>query len=223
MSQSDRVWMLMVSLSHQPHPMEPACHRGVAPPLRPDIAMSFLVYLLVLLVAAGSVLFGFDWLQSPLPAATPIRQPVPVASAPAKSTKPATAATDRNAKQLDAKLSPVYPARPVVPQATEASAATVATENRERRKCDIDACARAYYTFSPFDCTYQPSNGPRRLCMKGNPPKPSEESASAATEATQARAEAACNIAACERAYSSFNASDCTYRPYNGPRRLCTK
>ncbi len=189
--------------------------------------MSFLVYFLVLLVAAGSVLFGFDWLQSPLPAAPPIRQAAPVASAPAKSAKPDTSAADRNAtqnvKQSDAKLSPVYPARPVVPQSAEANVANAAMESRARAKCDIDACARAYYSFTPVDCTYQPSNGPRRLCMKGNPPKPAAQSASAATEATQARAEAACNIAACARAYTSFNASDCTYQPYDGRRRLCTK
>jgi hypothetical protein len=219
---------LMVSLSHLPYPMEPACCRGVAPPLRPDSAMSFVVYFLVLLVAAGSVLFGFDWLQSPLPT-TSMRQKVPVAIATAKSTpakkstKPDAAAADRNTKQLDAKLSPVYPAHPVAPQTGEVSAANMTTEARPRPRCDIDACARAYYTFRPFDCTYQPSNGPRRLCTRGNPPKPAAESASAVNEATQARAEATCNIAACERAYASFSASDCTYQPYNGPRRLCTK
>jgi hypothetical protein len=33
-------------------------------------------------------------------------------------------------------------------------------------KCNIDACKEAYFTFNPADCTYQPSNGPRRLCTK---------------------------------------------------------
>ncbi|MGH6727782.1 MAG: BA14K family protein [Pseudolabrys sp.] len=27
----------------------------------------------------------------------------------------------------------------------------------------------------------------------------------------------------CAEAYSSFNPSDCTYQPLDGPRRLCTK
>jgi hypothetical protein len=33
----------------------------------------------------------------------------------------------------------------------------------------------------------------------------------------------ACNVAACERAYSSFDPADCTYQPYDGPRRFCAK
>jgi hypothetical protein len=32
--------------------------------------------------------------------------------------------------------------------------------------CDINACADAYTTFNPVDCTYQPSDGPRRICSK---------------------------------------------------------
>lgn len=32
-----------------------------------------------------------------------------------------------------------------------------------------------------------------------------------------------CDIAACQRAYRSFRAADCTYKPYQGPRRLCTR
>ena len=33
-----------------------------------------------------------------------------------------------------------------------------------------------------------------------------------------------CNISVCARFYSSFNASTCTYQPYDGgPRRLCER
>jgi len=32
-----------------------------------------------------------------------------------------------------------------------------------------------------------------------------------------------CNVDACEAAYRSFRASDCTYQPTRGERRLCTK
>jgi membrane peptidoglycan carboxypeptidase len=32
-----------------------------------------------------------------------------------------------------------------------------------------------------------------------------------------------CNVRACESAYRSFRASDCTYQPYSGPRRLCER
>jgi len=32
-----------------------------------------------------------------------------------------------------------------------------------------------------------------------------------------------CNISACERSYRSFRASDCTYQPYRGRRKLCSR
>jgi hypothetical protein len=36
-------------------------------------------------------------------------------------------------------------------------------------------------------------------------------------------AAASCNVSACSSAYRSFRASDCTYQPMSGERRLCTK
>jgi hypothetical protein len=35
--------------------------------------------------------------------------------------------------------------------------------------------------------------------------------------------EVKCNIDACTAAYHTFTASDCTYQPIGGPRKLCTK
>ncbi|MFZ1153264.1 MAG: BA14K family protein [Xanthobacteraceae bacterium] len=32
-----------------------------------------------------------------------------------------------------------------------------------------------------------------------------------------------CDVSLCERRYRSFRASDCTYRPYGGPRQYCTR
>lgn len=37
----------------------------------------------------------------------------------------------------------------------------------------------------------------------------------------EAPASPGCDVKACGAAYSSFRASDCTYQPYSGPRRLC--
>ena len=34
---------------------------------------------------------------------------------------------------------------------------------------------------------------------------------------------ASCNISACERSYRSFRASDCTFQPYRGGRKLCSR
>lgn len=33
-------------------------------------------------------------------------------------------------------------------------------------KCNIEACRAAYRSFTDADCTYQPLEGPRRLCTK---------------------------------------------------------
>ncbi|RVT85156.1 PBP1A family penicillin-binding protein [Rhodobacteraceae bacterium CCMM004] len=45
----------------------------------------------------------------------------------------------------------------------------------------------------------------------------------AAPAPTPAAAGPTCNIQVCERFYRSFRASDCTFQPYRGPRKLCTR
>jgi hypothetical protein len=53
--------------------------------------------------------------------------------------------------------------------------------------------------------------------------KTDQETKAAAAAAAQAlQAQNHCDVAACSRAYSSFRAADCTYQPYQGPRRACT-
>ncbi len=43
------------------------------------------------------------------------------------------------------------------------------------------------------------------------------------SEAIESKPAPLCDIAACERAYHTFTATDCTYKPSWGPRRLCTR
>jgi hypothetical protein len=64
-----------------------------------------------------------------------------------------------------------------------------------------------------------PSPSPNQ---RGSPPV-TEAAAPAATGPDASGDRSACNISACERSYQSFRASDCTYQPYSGPRRLCTR
>jgi hypothetical protein len=42
-------------------------------------------------------------------------------------------------------------------------------------------------------------------------------------ERGRGRARMACNVAACAQAYDSFDPSDCTFQPHNGPRQLCAR
>ncbi len=195
--------------------------------------MTFFVYFIVLLISVGSVIFGADWLQAPMTPMAPskyelqaAKPPPPVQQADAskdvkqsEAKKPevkATEATTARAEQTAAADVPavtgVAPApEPIVAEEPKPVAAA------EPPKCDVAACERAYRSFTAADCTYQPSDGPRRLCTKGTPP------VAASLAKPEARAQASCNIAACTDAYVSFNASDCTYQPSDGPRRLCAK
>lgn len=199
--------------------------------------MSFIVYFFVALIAAGSVLFGLDWLQAPLspmpaskyelraavpppPAPTVAKvepraeppQPAPVAApAPAVAAMPPAPATSG--------APPAVPEQqPVAIVAPEPDAA--ATAQAAAPKCNIEVCAAAYRSFTAADCTYQPLDGPRRLCTRGAPPA---AAAIPVPPPTEARAQA-CNVAACSASYPrSFSAADCTFQPSDGPRRVCTK
>ena len=130
--------------------------------------MSFLVYFAMLIAALVSVVMGLDVVSTP---------PVRTAS------KPALVEPIRHA-------APIPTATPSPPPAVAQQPAPPASQ------------------FTPRQTVSQSS----------------EPDASAAPEPTQAPAAApACNVQACEAAYRSFTAADCTYQPLDGPRRLCTK
>jgi BA14K-like protein len=217
--------------------------------------MSLLLYLTVLLVSVSSVLFGLDWLAAPAPqykppalvaanhasepALPPLRhlgsdaaarltaQPVaPPAIAKAPAAAPAPPKTVAQAQPViapppDAKVN-APPSAPAVaaaePEAAPADIAAAEPAPEPAPKCDVRACEAAYISFRAEDCTYQPSFGQRRLCEKGTPP-----AAPAADRAQASAAPSWCHVQACQQAYFTFTAADCTYKPSNGPRRVCTK
>ena len=137
--------------------------------------MSFLVYFFVLLVAAGSVIFGLDWTQAPL-------NPPPYATLPAAATRVARTAPPQPATVQ----APVRSAGTQTAPATTASVATagnaataMASATREDATpasataatamaghCNIEACSAAYRSFRASDCTYQPYGADRRACTK---------------------------------------------------------
>jgi hypothetical protein len=144
--------------------------------------MSFLVYFFVLLVAAGSVVFGLDWTQAPLnppPYAAPSAQtatvnpaPVPhattvaktVVNTPRSSAPPAVAqVTPAAAPAHDVAVHDV--AGQAQARATEASADRTASVPVAAH-CNVDACSAAYHSFRASDCSYQPFGSERRLCTK---------------------------------------------------------
>jgi BA14K-like protein len=169
--------------------------------------MAFFVYLVVAVVTVFGVMLEMDVFVEPvhkieyakLPSASPAPEPV---AQQAKST------TDARGNE------------PAPVTATAAKPAAAAASDR----CDVTVCAAAYHSFRSADCTYQPDNGPRRLCSKGvvSDQAAAEAALNAHADARPA-VSAKCNVNACERAYISFSAADCTYQPLEGPRRLCSK
>ena len=210
--------------------------------------MNVVVYFFVALIAAGSVLFGLDWVQapmSPMPASKyELRAAVPPPPAPtiakveprAEPAAPAPVAATKPPAAVPRAVSGAAAPTALDQQPASIAAAepgSVAAAKSAAPACNIDICAAAYRSFTAADCTYQPSDGPRRLCTKGAPPtaaaptpatSPSPAPATTAlAPAPDARAQA-CNVAACSQSYPrSFSAADCTFQPSEGQRRACTK
>ena len=214
--------------------------------------MSYIVYFFVALIAAWSVLFGLDSVPAPMSPMPPSPYALRAAVPPPLSA-PAIASVEPKAEPAETAKPSVVPAKPPVAVAARPApgpaqptaldrqpASIVAAEpgsaaapvgNASSPACNVAVCAAAYRSFTAADCTYQPGDGPRRLCTKGAPPatpvaavpaSPAPVSP-ATTPAAEARA-LACNVAACSRSYPrSFNAADCTFKPAEGPRKACTK
>jgi hypothetical protein len=135
--------------------------------------MRLAVYGVVLVIALGSVLLGLDRLPAPMSpmvdtAAGLAAKPAPALPAPTVQASPSIPATIGAPIVPQTLAAPASPA-PVSPPATagasaQATAPLPASEPEVR--CNVDACTAAYRSFRPNDCTYQPSNGPRRLCTK---------------------------------------------------------
>lgn len=64
---------------------------------------------------------------------------------------------------------------PVAPEKS-ANAAPAVQPVAAKNSCDVQACARTYTSFSAADCTFQPFQGPRQLCV--TPPAAGQKVAS---------------------------------------------
>ncbi len=52
------------------------------------------------------------------------------------------------------------------PEPDAASDGSVVSRYGSSRSCNVSACSRAYRSFRPSDCTYQPYSGERRICER---------------------------------------------------------
>ncbi len=199
--------------------------------------MSFVLYVVVLIVSISSVMMGLDWLSTPPPA---LHTMVRTASAPAKSAL--TAVRAKSVETTGSKAQSTRTARSDVPKSAvaklrtpkpaakppvvsvglgPASAQTTAEASAQPVATDGTMTAMAH-AIAGADEPTQPS-----ATNQANPtaqPNASEQ-ASLTGQPDAIMQEAAaprCDVQACETRYHSFRASDCTYQPYGAPRRLCT-
>ena len=135
--------------------------------------MRLAVYGAVLAITLGSVLLGLDWMSSPMSPMVDTQAglhavaPPPVA---ASRGLPPPAPPNANIGVPIVPPSLVAPAKPNVPvsagTATQDTPPATVTAPEPQVRCNVNACTAAYHSFRASDCTYQPSNGPRRLCTK---------------------------------------------------------
>ena len=134
--------------------------------------MRLAVYGAVLVIALGSVLLGLDRLPAPMSPMVDTAAGLAAApaswllQAPAAQTSPSVPSATIGAPIVPPTLGRACsPAAPATARAAAQAAAPVAAPEPEVR-CNVDACTAAYRSFTPSDCTYQPTGGPRRLCTK---------------------------------------------------------
>ena len=165
--------------------------------------MQFLVYLTVLMVSISTVLLEVHWLTSPAPQPKPALQATNLSTAPRKIEGPTAA------------LSPVYP---TPENATPAAAPPSQPQQPQQSQAQSNTVA-----------------APAAAAVNPEPQKPAAETTGVAARADENRQGAAvtpvqatasnnrCDVQACSNAYQSFRAADCTYQPFEGPRRICER
>ena len=156
--------------------------------------MQFLVYLTVLMVSVSTVLLEIHWLTTPPP------QPKSAVQASAPPPRP-------QVEGPSVALSPVYPKKlePAQP-----------------------APAVANDTVAKAEATQKPVAETTGVSTRSAPPDNAQNAQAYAAplkqnEPDQAASNNRCDVQACGSAYRSFRASDCTYQPFDGPRRVCEK
>lgn len=189
--------------------------------------MPFIAYFFVLVLTAATAAVSLDYLTAPeipapkhdtakvaanAPANTSIRQ-VPIG----KPSRETTAQATRD--DSDNSLTPVYPAAPGknLPPHDAATAPNAKTADATAAGKPADDVGRqpaaAVQTATTTGSAAATDNA------NSEPPQPAVTPVS--TQASVPAPAGACAVEACSSAYRSFRASDCTYQPYGGPRKMC--
>jgi hypothetical protein len=191
--------------------------------------MQFLVYLTVLMVSVSTVLLEIHWLTTPAP------QPKPAVQASAPPPRP-------QVEGPSAALSPVYPKKvetvPPAPDPAQNNVGAVTAGNTAAKAEATDVARRADdapKTAAKVEPVQKPGAETTGAAIRADDPgksKSAERPNSAQASAAQPKQNTSeetpgsnnrCDVQACASAYKSFRASDCTYQPFGGTRRVCGK
>jgi len=165
--------------------------------------MPFLVYAIALVIAAGTLALSVNLATAPdIDATKPrIAATAPVRQIPLGKTADVSRGDPHN------QLTPIYPAAPGKDLPPPADVAD-SKPNGDVKPNDVATATEPT----------QPATVPGVAWTTG-------AASSSADETDQPRGDASaansCAIDACSSAYRSFRASDCTYQPYSGPRKVC--
>ena len=169
--------------------------------------MQFLVYLSILMVSVSTVLLEIHWLTTP--------PPQPKSAVQASATPPRPKVEGPNAE-----LSPVYPRKvePVQPAPTQNNVqynvGPAATGNTAARAETVQKpVAETTGVATRSESAVPPDNAQNAQAYAAPPKKNAPDEAAASNNR--------CDVQACASAYKSFRASDCTYQPLDGLRRVC--
>jgi hypothetical protein len=196
--------------------------------------MPFLAYVAIILVSLGGILFEVNWLTSPkldtkaavqastaapakLAEATPAKSEAPIAprseAAPPRNVAPTVTMVPAvsTTPSVQAQASEPAPAEPAPHQAPVAPVAAPA----------VSATVSAPVLLAPAPTTtgVASTDFKREFTTDAKP----ATTVSAATVTSAFAANNKCDVAACSAAYQSFRASDCTFQPMEGPRKVCDR
>jgi hypothetical protein len=208
--------------------MIPALDQAMFPSLS-DKTKSFIAVSAVLAVALCNVVFGMDWVaerpavrplaavtgvtEPPVTASPPVQSP-PVQAAPAPPAaagspplKGNTAAPAGGAPRPNAAAQTIAPAAPKIGASQPATAPKSGASQPDTAQTNAPAAPKIGAS-QPDTAPIMSQPDPALIIM--NEP---------ATPAAPPQ----CDVDACAAAYRTFTASDCTYVPSFGVRKLCTK
>lgn len=178
--------------------------------------MPLIAYIIAIVVAIGGLGIELELLINSPPANSSAHTAVAHATTASHAVKarPASVRQPQPA-ETSATLSPIYPTNPGggLPAAESSEGASAATPVQATEPLATEGRATE-------------ARATEARATEARATRTSEAASQAKEEPLQAADRTAsnqCDVRACASTYSSFRASDCTYQPYGGSRRLCSK